>query len=293
MGLNEILLICAALFPAFTLCIYVFKKDRVEKEPIGLLVCLLLLGAMICLPAAEIESVLFDLIHRAFTPFAVEYEDGLYLVGNTYKVYTACKYFIGVALVEEGVKFLVLFFVTRKNRNFNSLFDGLIYAVFVSLGFAALENVFYVLENGWINALMRAVMSVPGHMFFAVLMGYYYSFWHIYEKAKQQERALKQAGIVSKDAVEFSGKTYFLLSLLIPVLAHGLYDYCCAIETTVATGVLCAFVVFLYIYCFKRIKNMSKHDMEDTTYSAAMILKKYPYLAMANTSENEKTLINN
>lgn len=273
--------------------VYTLKKDRVEKEPIGLLVCLLLLGVMTVFRLPKSSQRFLTCFTELFPPFAVEYEDGLYLIGNAYKVYTACKCFIGVALVEEGLKFLVLFFVTRKNRNFNSLFDGLIYAVFVSLGFAALENVFYVLENGWINALMRAVMSVPGHMFFAVLMGYYYSFWHIYEKAKQQERTLKQAGVVSEDAVEFSGKTYFLLSLLIPVLAHGLYDYCCAIETTAATGVLCAFVVFLYIYCFKRIKNMSKHVMEDTTYSAAMILKKYPYLAMADTSENEKTLTNN
>lgn len=129
MGLNDILLVCAALFPAVALCIYIFKKDRVEKEPIGLMLGLLLLGGLICFPAAEIEGVLFNLFDMFFLPFTVEYEGELYLFGTTFKIYNACKYFVGVALVEEGSKFLVLFLLTRKNKNFNSLFDGLIYAV--------------------------------------------------------------------------------------------------------------------------------------------------------------------
>ena len=280
MGLNDILLVCAALIPAVTLCIYVFKKDRVEKEPIGLLLGLLFLGGLICFPAAEIEGVLFELFDMIFSPFTVVYEGELYLLGTAFKIYNACKYFIGVALVEEGLKFLVLFLVTRKNKNFNSLFDGLIYAVFVSLGFAALENVFYVVENGWINAFMRAVMSVPGHMFFAVLMGYYYSLWHMYEKAKQQECSLKQAGLINRGSIEFSGTTYLLFSLLVPILAHGLYDYCCTLGTVLATISLYAFIIFLYFYCFRKIKNMSKGDMDDTTYSSAMVLRKYPHLAI-------------
>ena len=278
MELENIFLICAALFPAVALCIYIFKKDRVEKEPIGLLLGLLSLGALMCFPAAEIETIFFDGIESIFMPYTVEYGGEHYLVGNTYKLYNACKYFIGVAFVEEGCKFLIVYFVTRKNKNFNSLFDGLVYAVFVSLGFAALENVFYVLENGWMNALMRAVMSVPGHMFFAVLMGYYYSLWHIYEKAKKKEQELKRAGLISKNAVEISGKSYLIFSLLMPTLAHGLYDYCCTLGTTLATIVFYAFLLFLYIYCFRRIKNMSKGDVDDITYSNAIVLNKYPHL---------------
>ncbi len=278
MSLNDILLVCAALLPAIALCIYVFKKDRVEKEPIGLLLGLLLLGGLICFPAAEVEGGLIDLLDSIFSPYMVEYEGKFYLFGTAYKLYNACKYFIGVALVEEGFKFLVLFIFTRKNKNFNSLFDGLIYAVFVSLGFAALENVFYVLEYGWINALVRAVMSVPGHMFFAVLMGYYYSHWHMHEKARQLELNLQKVGLIKQKGLEFSGKRYLVLGLLIPVLAHGWYDYCCTIETIIATISLYAFLIFLYIYCFKKIKSMSKGDMEDTVYSTIMLLEKYPHL---------------
>ncbi|MBE6810153.1 MAG: PrsW family intramembrane metalloprotease [Ruminococcaceae bacterium] len=279
MGINDILLVCAALFPAIALCIYVFKKDRVEKEPIGLLISLAFLGCVICFPAAEIEGVAFDLIKKAFTPYAVEQDGVKYLTGVAFKMYNASKYFVGVALVEEGLKFLVLILMTRKNKNFNSLFDGLIYAVFVSLGFAALENVLYVVKNGWMNAFVRAVMSVPGHMFFAVLMGYYYSMWHMYEKAKRKERALKRDGLLSPDAKEFSGRRHLVLSLLVPILAHGLYDYCCTDGTVLATIGLYAFLLFLYVHCFGRIRKMSKDDMLDVTYSNLLVLKKHPHLA--------------
>lgn len=291
MELNEILLICAALFPAIALCVYVFIKDRVEKEPIGLLLLLLVLGAVSCFPAATIEGVLIGFIDALFSPFVVEMDGTLYLPGILFKIYNAIKFLIGVALVEEGLKFIVLFFVTRKNKNFNSLFDGLIYAVFVSLGFAALENVFYVLENGWINAVTRALMSVPGHMFFAVLMGYYYSLWHMHEKAKLQERSFKKVFLIRDSSPEFSGGKYLGLSLLMPILAHGLYNYCCSLGTLLSMIVLFVFLIFLYIYCFGKIKEMSKADVDDVTFSGAMVLTKHPHLAAlfsANKKNSEK-----
>ena len=137
---NPIFLICAALLPAVVLCVYVFKKDRVEKEPIGLLVKLFVLGAIVCIPGAIIfGSILEPVAADVSAPYA---EQSFYEA-----LYYALEAFVVVALVEEGMKFLVLYFVTRNNKNFNSLFDGIIYAVFVSLGFAALENVLYVKEQ--------------------------------------------------------------------------------------------------------------------------------------------------
>lgn len=270
MSLNEILLICAALLPAITLCVYIYIKDRAEKEPIGLLLGLLGLGCVICLPAALLETLFMYAIDFIFAPLAWN--------GLVERLYIAVECIFDVALVEEGLKFLVLFLVTSKNKNFNSLFDGIIYAVFVSLGFAALENVLYVLENGWINAIMRAIMSVPGHMFFAVMMGYYYSLWHMCELARAQEQRMKWAGLIPADAKEFSGKGYLVKSLVVPILIHGLYDYCCSVGTLLATLGLIAIVVAMYIVCFRRIRLMSRYDTDDISYTAAMIRKKYPHL---------------
>ena len=278
LSINEILLICAALLPAIVLCVYIYKKDGVEKEPIHLLLCLLALGCAICYPAAELETIIGKLLTKIFTPYGRMIGGKLYLADGPYKIYHACKYFIGVALVEEGLKFLALHFATRKNKNFNSLFDGVIYAVFVSLGFAALENVLYVLRYGWMNAFVRGVLSVPGHMFFGVIMGYYYSLSHMHEKAREQEQILKRAGYISYSGKEFSGKMYLFLSLLIPTVAHGIYDFCCTSNSTLATISFYGFIFFLYIYCFTKISNVSRFDMRDSMCANALMQKKYPHL---------------
>lgn len=276
--LNSILLVCAALLPAIVLCFYIFKKDSVEKEPILLLLSLFAVGVAICYPAAEIESLINKLLLKIFDPWAVTILGKRQLIGIPQRLYNACYYFVGVALVEEGLKFIAMTFVTAKNKNFNSLFDGLVYAVFVSLGFAALENVLYVQRYGWINALTRGVLSVPGHMFFGVIMGYYYSLWHMHDKAIGQERILKRAGYIDREEEEFSSRFYLVMALEIPVLGHGLYDFCCTNGSLLATLTFYGFIVFLYIYCFSKIRNVSRFDMRDSMCVKALMLEKYPHL---------------
>lgn len=282
MNLNSFFLVLAALLPALVLSIYIFRKDRVEKEPVSLLLRLLFMGALCCYPAAEAERLIIGVIDGifAYIPFSEA----------VYHIYTACYYFVGVALVEEGLKWIVLYFVTKNSREFNCLFDGLIYAIFVSLGFAAFENIFYVLRYGWLNAFMRAVLSVPGHMFFAVMMGWYYSLWHITELASVKERELKATGLIRDGIAPFSYSGYVKLSLIMPVIFHGTYNYCCSVNRIWATVALYIFVVFMYVYCFGKIRKMSDGDGYNSRYVDAMILRKYPHLK-EEISETEETFV--
>ncbi len=157
-----IYLILLALLPAFILCGYVYSKDKVEKEPKGLLFVLFFFGVLSCIPAAILEGIFEDIVEAVFSPIA----------GSS--LYNFIYFVLAIALVEEGLKWLILIYKTSKNENFNCTFDALIYSIFVSLGFAALENVLYVTSNGVVNGILRAVLSVPGHMFFALFMGLYY-----------------------------------------------------------------------------------------------------------------------
>ncbi len=277
--MNSILLIAAALIPAVILGIYVFRKDRVDKEPLGLLLLLLLSGVVICFPVVEVGNFLQGVIDSVFSLFFVEYENGGFILGPVMsRVYNACTYFIAVAFVEEGFKWLAMFLLTRKSKHFNSLFDGLIYAVFVSLGFAAFENILYALTGGWGTVILRAATAVPGHVFDAVIMGYYYSFWHVYELARKQERDLHSNRVITVKN-EFSGTRYLVLSIVMPVLSHGLYDYACTMDTAAATVLFYGFLIFLYIYCFRKIKNLSVMDTTDLAFASSLVLKKYPSLS--------------
>lgn len=289
MSLNEIFLTIAALVPAVIICLYVYHKDRAEKEPLMLLIGLLLGGVAICFPASVIEVILGEVIDVIFFNYGVYIDDSFYFYTNAaYYLYQGATNFIGVALVEEGLKWLVLIIVARNTRHFNSLFDGIIYAVFVSLGFAALENVLYVLEYGLINALVRGIMSVPGHAFFGVIMGYYYSFYHMTRKAHQKETRLKNSGVIRPSAVEFSENSYLVLSILMPVAGHGFYDFCCSVDSWLATISLYVFVAFLYVYCIARIKDMSRFDVSDKNYATYLLYKKYPDLPQYFESINNR-----
>lgn len=280
MGINEILLVIAALAPAIFLCVYVYKKDRADKEPLGILLLLLGLGVAISIPAIVLEIIFGGIIDVFFYGDLPIPEYG---TDFTYTLYQFCSNTLGVALVEEGLKWIVLLLVTKKTKHFNSLFDSIIYAVFVSLGFAAFENVLYVLQNGWVNAIMRAVLSVPGHMFFAVLMGCYYSSYHTTRLAHQTEIECRRKGLIDSTLPEFSEKKHLLMSLLIPTLVHGFYNFCLSMGQTFYLLVDLALVICLYVHCFGRIKSTSKQDTHTMLCVLKLLETKYP--GFANIAE--------
>ena len=154
------IMIAAAVLPAMVLLIYVYRKDVTEKEPGNLLVNLLLLGAL---------STVFASITELLGQYVL---DSISFESETLK--NAILYFIVVALSEEGFKYLLLRYRTWKEPNFNCTFDGVVYAVFVSMGFAIIENIKYVFAYGLATALVRAVTAVPGHACFGVFMGVFY-----------------------------------------------------------------------------------------------------------------------
>jgi RsiW-degrading membrane proteinase PrsW (M82 family) len=152
----------AALLPAVVLLIYIYRKDRIDKEPAYLLRKMLAGGVFAAFAAMALEYGFQNLQYYLF-----ELKDFGY---TAFQVMTAFL----VGLSEEGAK---LYFVRRgtwNDANLNYTFDAIVYCVFASLGFAAFENVLYVFQGGLTVALTRAVLTVPAHMCFAVFMGIYY-----------------------------------------------------------------------------------------------------------------------
>ncbi len=137
---------------------------------------------------------------------------------------------------EELFKFLVLYLLVWKNPNFNEKFDGIVYAVFVSLGFAGVENVLYVMDGGMQTALTRAITAVPAHAIFGITMGYYLGIAHMYKELK--------------------GK-YLARALLVPILLHGIYDFILMVEIGWLLLLFVPYVIVLYIMGIKKMKVLS------------------------------------
>ena len=207
---------------------YVYKKDKVEKEPVGLIVRLFVFGMIAGPLAAILETVAFNVFEALLSP-------GTLLL--------ILEYFIGVAAVEEGLKYIFLSTV-RKNSHFNYVFDGIVYAVAVSLGFAALENVLYVFDGGFEVAVMRAIFSVPGHCADGVIMGCFFGL------AKQHE----MHGRKSKATLNY------VLAFALPTIEHGFYDAALSSESDFLALVGMAFQLAFIVFAALLVRKISKED---------------------------------
>lgn len=213
-------LILLALAPVLVILLYVYIRDQYEKEPWGLLVKSLLAGAFICIPVIVVES-LFGEIGSSFQG----------LLASAYKA------FIVAGFTEELFKFLALYLLIWKNPNFNERFDGIVYAVFISLGFAGVENVLYVFANGTGVAISRAFTAVPAHALFGVIMGFYFG------------KAL------------IGGKTRnMFLALIMPIIFHGFYDFILMSNHPILLLLFTPYLIYLWINGFKKMNYLSEHS---------------------------------
>ena len=209
------LLIGAAILPAAVLLVYVYRHDRIEKEPRKLLLTLVLLGIVATFLAVATES-LGAIALAWFLPG-----------GEDNPAYPIWMYFVVVALSEEGFKYLILRWRTWRSPEFNCRFDAVVYAVFVSLGFALWENIGYVMMYGVGAAIARAITAVPGHACFGVFMGAYYGL-------------AKRSANRGETAVS---RLWSFLALLVPTVIHGLYDYIAVNETESFSTTFVVFVL--------------------------------------------------
>ena len=287
--MNSLILSFVALIPVVILCWYIYSKDRMEKEPIGLLFLLLFAGVISYFPAIYAENNLIGMIDQMFLD-EMTYSLSGYAVFDSEKsfaLHSASCGFGAIALVEESIKWILLFLITYKNKNFDHLFDGVVYAVFLSLGFAAAENVFYAIRDGWGTFILRSLTSVPGHMTFGVLMGYCYTMWHMYFAAAKKEKELSEAGMITINR-PFHSEAWIFASVLLPILLHGCYSFLRFFTSDVMTIVFYIFIILLYILCFFGVRRLSDADSSEESIADQMIRRKYPELYRRKSSKNKK-----
>lgn len=212
-----------AIAPTIAYIFWIYLKDKYDKEPINRLVKFFLLGVFMGVIALIIEFILLKLD---------------ILTGYTSIIYIS---FIVAGMTEEGLKAFILIPNLLKERYFNEELDGIIYSVFLSLGFATLENLLYILKEDKSTmievGLIRAIISVPAHMLFAITMGYYISKYKF-----------------STD--KFKKREYLILSVLIPILIHGVFDFILMIEYRWS---IILFVVYIIFLCKLNLDKLDKY----------------------------------
>lgn len=182
-------LLILSIAPALLIIFYIYYSDKYDKEPKHLLFICFLFGA--------IGSILFASVsHLLFSQTLPELEKEVVWI-------QFCKAFIIVALVEEFSKYVFVRYFAQTREAFDEPFDGIVYAVMVSMGFAVTENLAYAFQGGLEIAIFRAFTAVPAHATFGIIMGYYMG------KAKFSRKRV----------------TYNLMGLGLATVFHGIYDF--------------------------------------------------------------------
>lgn len=210
--MSPLILILATL-PGLLVCWAVYRADKYEREPIWSLVLCFVLGALVTLPAILLEKRIIPLIGE------IEQDP----------ILTFLMAFGAIAPVEEIIKWLALIFGAFIWRFFNEPFDGIVYSVMISMGFASVENFYYIDIYGQETALLRAFTAVPAHLVFAIAIGYY-------------------AGLAKFNPAD---RIHLLLrGLLVGILLHGTYDFLVLQNWTKWLSSLGALSIYLCLYYF-------------------------------------------
>jgi len=186
--MNLIELVLAAIAPCLAIIIYIYWRDKFDREPLSVMLICYFYGIVSAAPAIYLSD-------KIATTFNWQMGNGL--------LETAAFAFIVVGFSEELSKFIFLRFYAFPKKVFNEPYDGITYSVMVSMGFASIENVLYMIQHGHEVIYLRAFTAVPAHASFAILMGYF-------------------VGLAKfKKARTF----YLLIGLFAAVFFHGLYDF--------------------------------------------------------------------
>ncbi|WP_405291207.1 PrsW family intramembrane metalloprotease [Algibacter sp. Ld11] len=216
------ILLLSAIAPVFLVIIYIYIKDKYEKEPKQLMLTAFLLGAIISIIITSLMYYVFDFV--------------LLLDDHTSLLQLFIKAFFVVGLTEEFSKYVIVRYFAQTRHAFNEPFDGIVYAVMVSMGFAATENIVYVFESGFETALLRAITAIPAHATFGILMGYFMG------KAKFSN---------NKIVLNLTG-------LLLAAIFHGTYDFFLFIDFI--PGIWIGAFVSLFIGILLSRKAIQQHQ---------------------------------
>lgn len=220
-------LLALAIAPGIVICLFIYFKDKHNKEPFWLMLLSFILGVLSIIPAFLIQVALTRPVNQIMG-------EGIF--------YTAVFSYLIVALSEEGSKFLALRLVPFRRKAFDDPFDGIVYAVMVSMGFATLENIGYVMQHGFGTGMLRMFLSVPAHATFGVLMGY-----HI--------------GLAKFEPA--NKKRHMLLAIFWPVFFHGTFDFFLFVGNTWLhfAGAVVSFIIAikLSLKLIRRKQEMSKN----------------------------------
>lgn len=226
-----------SLIPVFLIIFLMYKLDLIEKESLRTLIAVFL-GGCVSYLMVKFISKLFEI----FLPFITNYENDEFSV--------MLIAFSAIAFIEEFSKYFILNILTWKDKEFNEVYDGVLYGVLISLGFAVVENYFYLVNADLSVLITRCIFSVPAHAAFGVIMGYYYGYAKYYK------------------SIDFTKSRYLLnkyCGFFVAMILHGIYDYILSSTFEYKIYVFLAFILIMIIFVIIKVIELIKYKLTFNT----------------------------
>jgi RsiW-degrading membrane proteinase PrsW (M82 family) len=226
--MEQIYLILLAVLPGIIFSLFLIIQDRFEREPARMLIKVFITGMI-----ATVPTIIVELLGQNFNIFS-----GIW--GQLFEAVVI------IGFSEEYFKRLVVLRLAYINPAFNEKQDGIVYCVIAALGFATLENIFYVATYSasspdiWIT---RGLLSVPVHMLLGITMGYYLSL----------SKFCPHPG---------KCRSYYSKSLYIPALLHGIFDFILMTTLPLLSLALIPFVALLWITSLLKLRRYYKESKQ-------------------------------
>lgn len=215
-----------AVLPFAVLIRYFYLRDKREKEPLSLMIRAFASGCLSIFPILFFEFI-FELVLKHLNVHDI------LIIG------------IVPGIIEEGVKYLIFISVILNNKEFDEPYDGILYAVLISLGFAIVENIIYVIDNSAVVGVLRAFTAVPGHAMFGISMGYFF-----YKAKFFPENS-------------YSSRRNYILAFLTPALLHFSYNF--IIKSSIFIGYYSLIALILYMWFMIELSKKKLKKSEEET----------------------------
>lgn len=227
--IQNIVTFILVIIPIILIMWYINERDNKEKEPLILIVIMILLGIIsVCLSRWVWKLIIINIPE-------IKEE----IASRDWYVRILISYG-QIGFIEETIKYIILNILIYRNKNYDYMYDGIVYSVALSLGFALMEGIEYGMKTNLIVSLVRSILTIPMHTVYGVMMGYY----------------------MSKGKIDNNNRVmyYRYVGLILPIFIHGTSDYMLSILNSNNQLIYIGWAIFLYIGSLKKINELSKFD---------------------------------
>jgi len=230
--MQQLLLITPVAMPVLFWAAYHYHKDRHLPEPPGHLLLTFAFGML----AVGLSMGMYE----GLGYLGLRYDAGH--LADTDALGLFAYSMLAIGPIEELAKLVPFLVFVIRFREFDEPLDGIIYASFIGLGYAAVENWQYLSYLTTAEAYARGFASPVVHIVFASVWGHWIAQAHL------NGRSIAKAAIAG---------------VAVAAMLHGLYDFVVILSPVKSLPIAALIIISIWLWRLKLMRAMHDEASQD------------------------------